>query len=57
MNECKHRWEPSNFGERYWAPGTYQYTCARCNRVLMGTVQNAKDMAEGVPRSESNAAT
>lgn len=33
---CKHRWEESTFGNKYWAPGTYQYTCARCGKMNMG---------------------
>lgn len=33
---CKHRWQESEFGKQYWAPGTYQYTCARCGKMNMG---------------------
>lgn len=33
---CKHRWEESKFGVQHWAPGTYQYTCARCGKMNMG---------------------
>lgn len=35
MTACKHRWEPSYFGQRQWAPHTWQYTCARCGNVNM----------------------
>lgn len=32
---CKHRWEESTFGNKYWGPGTHQYTCARCGKMNM----------------------
>ena len=35
---CKHRWEPSEFGKRYWAPNTYQYQCKRCGAMEMVTL-------------------
>lgn len=35
---CKHRWEESEFGKQYWAPGTYQYTCKRCGKMSMGVL-------------------
>lgn len=32
---CKHRWEETHFGKQYWAPGTWQFTCHRCNKTGM----------------------
>jgi hypothetical protein len=57
---CKHRWEPSEFGAKWWEPGTYQYWCARCNDMLMvrlGGASDAKAVDEGTPREPSDAAT
>ena len=34
MTQCKHRWEPSNFGIKHRNPGSYWYKCARCNQVI-----------------------
>lgn len=36
--QCKHRWEETKFGINYWAPGTRQYTCARCGKMVMFTM-------------------
>ena len=36
---CKHRWEETDFGKKYWAPGTYQYTCRRCGSTGMFTME------------------
>lgn len=33
--DCQHRWEQTEFGKRYWAPGTWQYTCSRCGAMNM----------------------
>ena len=33
MTQCRHRWEPTNFGIKYRNPGSYWYKCARCNKV------------------------
>lgn len=38
QDACKHRWEESDFGKKHWAPGTYQYTCRRCNKMSMGVL-------------------
>lgn len=35
MDTCKHRWEETEFGKTYWAPGTYQFTCKRCGKMGM----------------------
>ena len=35
---CQHRWEESEFGKQYWAPGTHQYTCTRCGKMNMFTM-------------------
>jgi hypothetical protein len=32
MTECKHRWEPTNFGTKF-NPGSYWYQCTRCKKV------------------------
>lgn len=34
MTECKHRWEPTNFGVKSRNPGSYWYKCARCHHVI-----------------------
>ena len=34
-SNCKHRWEESTFGKKYWAPGTWQFMCNRCGSVRM----------------------
>lgn len=39
---CQHRWEESKFGNKYWAPGTYQYTCARCGKMNMGVLDGSR---------------
>ena len=39
---CQHRWEQTFFGEKYWEPGTYQYTCARCGKTSMITLEMNK---------------
>lgn len=38
--DCQHRWEQSEFGKRYWAPGTWQYTCRRCGKMNMIRMEN-----------------
>ena len=35
QSNCQHRWEQSFFGQKHWAPGTYQYTCTRCGKMTM----------------------
>ena len=47
QDNCKHRWEESNFGSKYWTPGTHQYTCARCGKMNMFTV-GVEDDRRGV---------
>ena len=32
---CQHRWEQSEFGQKHWEPGTWQYTCRRCGAMNM----------------------
>lgn len=32
---CQHRWEETDFGKKYWAPGTWQYQCKRCGKTNM----------------------
>lgn len=39
--QCKHRWEETKFGINYWAPGTRQYTCARCGKMVMFTMKES----------------
>ena len=39
---CQHRWEQTFFGEKDWKPGTYQYTCARCGKTSMITLEMNK---------------
>lgn len=34
-SNCQHRWEQSEFGKAYWAPGTWQFTCKRCGSMNM----------------------
>lgn len=38
--QCKHRWEETQFGNKYWAPGTRQYTCVRCGKMTMFTMES-----------------
>lgn len=40
QTNCKHRWEESEFGKQYWAPGTRQYTCARCGKMNMFVMES-----------------
>lgn len=35
QTECRHRWEETDFGKKYWEPGTWQYTCQRCGKFSM----------------------
>lgn len=35
---CKHRWEESDFGKKWWTPGTWQYQCQRCGKTSMITL-------------------
>ena len=34
-SNCQHRWEQSEFGQKFWEPGTWQYTCRRCGAMNM----------------------
>ena len=43
MTECKHRWEPSNFGVKYRNPGSYWYQCARCKQVIWTILLEKKE--------------
>lgn len=36
---CQHRWEQTFFGQKYWQPGTWQYTCQRCGKFNMITLE------------------
>lgn len=38
---CQHRWEESEFGKKYWAPDTRQYTCKRCGSMNMFTMEGS----------------
>ena len=35
QERCQHRWEESTFGKQYWEPGTHQYGCTRCGKMVM----------------------
>lgn len=35
VRKCQHRWEPSTFGQKYWEPHSWQYTCARCGTMKL----------------------
>jgi hypothetical protein len=39
MTQCKHRWEPSNFGSKYRAPNHYIYECARCGKSIFAALK------------------
>lgn len=64
--KCQHRWEESDFGKKYWEPGTRQYTCARCgkmNMIRLGVdyapdkTENDSEVIEAVPgRADSQPA-
>ena len=30
MNDCKHRWQESHFGQKYREAKDYMFACARC---------------------------
>ena len=30
---CKHNWHETAFGKKWWTPGTWQFTCQRCNKM------------------------
>lgn len=66
MTACRHRWEPSEFGKRYWAPGTYQHRCARCGEMRMVVLQSRQEeegecdagaLAKDLPGGTTDAAT
>lgn len=38
QSACRHRWEQTFFGEKYWQPGTWQYQCQRCGKTSMITL-------------------
>lgn len=40
---CQHRWEQTFFGQRFWVPGTWQYTCARCGKMSMTTLEKSDE--------------
>lgn len=40
QGNCQHRWEQSEFGKRYWAPGTWQFMCKRCGKMNMIRMEN-----------------
>ena len=39
MTECRHRWEPSNFGIKYRTPNHYMYQCTRCGKSIFATLK------------------
>ena len=43
MTECKHRYEPTNFGIRWRTPGSHWYCCTRCGKTIFAVLkeQNA----------------
>ena len=40
MNQCKHRWEPTNFGIKYRTPGSYWYVCAQCGKTIFAQLKD-----------------
>jgi len=34
MTNCRHRWEPINFGIKHHTPNHYMYRCARCGNII-----------------------
>jgi hypothetical protein len=43
MTQCKHRWEPSNFGIKYRTPNHYIYECARCGKSIFATLKEKQN--------------
>ena len=43
QDSCQHRWEQTFFGQRYWEPGTWQYSCARCGKMSMTTLEKSDE--------------
>jgi hypothetical protein len=41
MTECKHRWEPSNFGIKYRKPNHYIFECKRCGKSIFATLKES----------------
>ena len=40
MTNCKHRWEPTNFGIKWRTPGSYWYCCARCGKTVFAVLKD-----------------
>lgn len=53
MTECKHRWEPSNFGIKYRTPNHYIYQCTRCG-LIIGTLLKENTCQSPEPHTHSN---
>jgi hypothetical protein len=39
---CKHRWEPSNFGIKHRTPKHYMYQCCRCGKIISAILEEKK---------------
>ena len=39
QSKCQHRWEQTFYWQKHWSPGTYQYTCQRCGKMNMITLE------------------
>ena len=46
MQNCRHRWEPSEFGKGYWVPNTHLYVCHRCNAFSIVVLQSRQEEGE-----------
>jgi len=33
-DDCKHRYEPTNFGIKYRTPNSYWWSCIRCGNTI-----------------------
>ena len=38
-NECKHRWEESDFAKQHREEGHYIYECARCHKLISAVLE------------------
>ena len=39
MKECKHKYEPTNFGIKYRKPDTHWWSCIRCGNTIFAELK------------------